>query len=94
MVRIRWSEDSIESLKNICQYIAQDSPYYAMVFRDRIFEIVEHLETFPNMGRHVPESDEDKVREIIYKSYRIIYRLKEGRLEIITIIHGSRLLRL
>jgi len=94
MVKIKWSEDSIEVLKDICQYIAQDSPYYAKIFNDRIFEMVEHLETFPNMGRSVPESDDTNVREIIYKGYRIIYQVRNDYLEIITIIHGSRLLKL
>ena len=94
MVKVRWSKDSIEALKEICLYIAQDSVYYAKMFNDRVFEMVEHLEIFPDMGRHVPESDVENVREIIYKSYRIIYQKKNDYLEIITIIHGSRLLKL
>ncbi|HLG30158.1 MAG TPA: type II toxin-antitoxin system RelE/ParE family toxin [Candidatus Brocadiales bacterium] len=94
MAKIRWSKDSIENLKEICKFIALDSPYYANVFKDRIFEMVEHLESFPEIGRQVPESDDPKVRELIYKGYRIIYQIKEDYLEIITVIHGSRLLKL
>ena len=71
-----------------------DSPYFANILKDRIFEMAEHLELFPEMGRKVPESDDPKVRELIYKNYRIIYQVKEGYLEIITVIHGGRLLRL
>ena len=93
MVKIKWSHDSIEDLKEICRFIALDSPYYANLLRDRIFEMVEHLELFPELGRHVPESDDPTVREFIYKSYRIIYQIKEGYLEIITVIHGARLLK-
>ena len=93
MVKIRWSEDSIENLKEICRFIALDSPYYARVFKDRIFEMVEYLKLFPKIGRQVPESDDSSVKEIIYKAYRIIYQIKEDYLEIITVIHGSRLLR-
>ena len=71
------------------------SPYYANLLNDRVFEMVEHLELFPEMGRRVvPESDDPSVRELIYKNYRIVYQIKEGYLEIITIIHGSRLLKL
>jgi addiction module RelE/StbE family toxin len=94
MVKIKWSKDSIESLKEICSYIAKDSPYYARIFKDRIFEMVEHLEFFPELGRKVPEANDPTVRELIYKSYRIIYQMKENYLEIITVIHGSRLLNL
>lgn len=94
MAKIKWSKDSIDDIKEICRYIAEDSPYYAKLFKDRIFEMVEHLELFPEMGRRVPESDDPSVRELIYKSYRIIYQIKEGHLEIITVLHGSKLLKL
>jgi plasmid stabilization system protein ParE len=93
MAKIKWSHYSIEDLKEICRFIALESPYYASLLNDRIFEMVEHLELFPEMGRHVPESDDPTVRELLYKSYRIIYQIKEGYLEIITVIHGSRLLK-
>jgi len=94
MAKVKWSKDSIEDLKEICRFIASDSPYYAKVFNDRIFEMVEHLELFPEIGRRVPESNDPNVRELIYKVYRIIYQIKEDYLEIITVIHGSRLLKL
>lgn len=94
MAKIKWSKDSLEDLKEICRFIALDSPYYANMLNDRIFEMVEHLELFPEMGRHVPESDDPTVRELLYKNYRIIYQIREGHLEIITVIHSSRLLKL
>ncbi|HCJ66089.1 MAG TPA: type II toxin-antitoxin system RelE/ParE family toxin [Elusimicrobia bacterium] len=94
MVKVKWSKESIEDLKEICKFIALDSSYYAKIFNDRIFEMAEHLELFPEIGRRVPESDDPQVRELIYKGYRIIYQIKEGYLEIITVIHGSRLLKL
>ncbi len=94
MAKIRWSKDSIDDLKEICKFIAEDSLYYANIFQNRIFEIVEHLESFPEMGRKVPEANDPNVRELIYKNYRIAYQIKEDYLEIITVIHGSRLLKL
>jgi plasmid stabilization system protein ParE len=94
MLKIKWSRDSVEDLKEIYQFIVLDSPYYARVFNDRIFEMVEHLEFFSEIGRRVPESDDPHVRELIYKGYRIIYQIRENYLEIITVIHGSKLLKL
>ncbi|MBY9006402.1 MAG: type II toxin-antitoxin system RelE/ParE family toxin [Candidatus Lokiarchaeota archaeon] len=46
------------------------------------------------MGRIVPEINISSVREIIFQNYRIIYRTKIDYVEIITVLHGSRLLRL
>lgn len=42
------------------------------------------------MGRLVPEADRDDVRELIFQGYRIIYRTKPRRVQIITVLHGSR----
>jgi len=42
------------------------------------------------MGRPVPEADRDDVRELIYQGYRIIYRTLPGRIQVVTVIHGSR----
>ena len=93
MVKVKWSKDSIEDLKEICKFIALDSPFYAKMFSERVFEMVEHLESFPEIGRPVTESEDLNVRELIYKGYRIIYQIKGNYLEIITVIHGSRFLR-
>ncbi|KHE92137.1 MAG: hypothetical protein SCABRO_02118, partial [Candidatus Scalindua brodae] len=46
MAKIKWSKDSINDLKEIYKFIALDSPYYAKLFNDRVFEMVEHLELF------------------------------------------------
>lgn len=43
MVKVKWSRDSIEDLRGICKFIALDTPYYARIFNDRVFELVEHL---------------------------------------------------
>ncbi len=44
MTKVRWSKNAIESLKNVLKYIAEDSLYYAKVFKERILAMVEHLE--------------------------------------------------
>jgi plasmid stabilization system protein ParE len=47
---------------------------------------------FPEMGRIVPEYKNPSLREKILGDYRIVYRLKENSIEIVIIVHGSRLL--
>ena len=92
MVKVKWSNQSLDDLKEICNYIAVDSPYYAKICNDRIFEMVEHLKNFPEMGTLLKESEDKNVKQLIYKSYRIIYQITDDFIEILTIIHGSRLL--
>ena len=94
MVRIEWTDRSLEDLNDIYDYIARDSKSYATLFSKKLYVTVQKLNEFPNMGRIVPEINISSVREIIYQNYRIIYRIKTDYIEIITVFHGSRLLKL
>lgn len=48
------------------------------------------LKTFPELGRLVLESNMPDVRELVFQGYRIIYRLSKYRIDILTVLHGSR----
>lgn len=72
---IEWSLRARTDLRDLKAYIAKDSPYYARRFTDRIIASVERLVDYPKIGRPVPEAESrDDVRELIYQSYRIIYK--------------------
>ncbi len=42
----------------------------------------------------VPEFQDPKLREIIHQPYRIVYRLLENEVHILTVHHSARILRL
>ena len=93
-MRIEWTEPALDDLAAIREYIARDSEQYAVQFVGRIIDAVEKLSSFPEMGRKVPESRRrDRVRELLFQNYRIIYRLASERIQIIAVLHGARDLR-
>jgi len=92
-MKIEWTDPAIESLRNLHDYIAKDSEVYARSFIQRIVLAVEKLTNFPRLGRVVPEADEETIRELLYQNYRIIYRIKGERVEVLTVIQGSHDLR-
>jgi len=53
-------------------------------------EIVEKLPEFPNLGRKVPEVDDESIREIIFYNYRLIYKLADELILVLGIIHAAR----
>lgn len=61
MVRIEWNERALEDLNEIHDYIARDSKNYANLFVKKIYEIVQKLREFPNIGRIVPEIDNPSI---------------------------------
>ena len=94
MARLRWTPQALEDIEAICAYIARDSNYYARMFASQIIEKASTLESFPKAGRIVPESNREDVREMIHGSYRIIYRLINDEVQILTVHHSARLLDL
>jgi len=92
MAKIIWTPQSLSDLDSVAEYIAKDSIYYAILFVENIIKSVESLELFPQMGRVVPEYQNKSIREIFYKSYRIIYEIQNTTIDILTIFHSSRLL--
>jgi len=92
MARIIWSPEAVANLEEICKYIAEDSEYYASIFAQRIWELVETIATFPLAGRMVPEYRRKELRERIFHGYRIVYLVKPEAVEIVAIVHGARLL--
>ncbi|HEY9849009.1 MAG TPA: type II toxin-antitoxin system RelE/ParE family toxin [Leptolyngbyaceae cyanobacterium] len=94
MAIINWTSQALADLEAIGDFIARDAPSFAQVFVDRVFQAVERLENFPRSGRIVPEFGQEDIREIIFGSYRIVYLVREDDLNILTVFHSSRLLRL
>lgn len=90
MTRVRWTPQAAEDLQAIYDFIARDSPHYAQLTAEKILATIDLLEQFPLMGRQVPESSREDLRELIKPPYRIVYRTGEV-LKILTIFRASRL---
>ncbi len=62
------------------------------LFAIDVIAAVERLSSFPNLGRKVPEKNDPLIREIILGNFRIVYRVRDAVVELLTIHHGARLL--
>ncbi len=91
-MKIVWSDRSIDRLRAIHDFIAEESISGAASVIKQIFDAVEQLRMFPNSGRIVPEYELVEVREILSKPYRILYRISDDRVEIVNVLHSRQLL--
>lgn len=89
-MKVIWSEQALLDVEHIRDYIAQDSPPYAKPFVERLLQATRHLPQFLQSGRLMPEANSPSIREVIYRGYRIIYRLRPDAVEIVMVVHGSR----
>ena len=89
-MNIKWTDTALRHLSQIHDYIAQNSPRYALAMVDRITQRSKQCGKFPLMAGKVPEYDRDDVREVLEYPYRIIYRVLSERVDVLAVVHGAR----
>lgn len=79
-------------LADIVRYIARHNSDAAARVGYELIARAESLAQFPEIGRMVPEFRNRDLREVICRSYRVIYRLKrkDHQIQIIRFWHGAR----
>jgi toxin ParE1/3/4 len=93
-MNIAWSHEALLRLFEIEDFISQDSPERAEKFIDQIIEHAGSFSDQPLRGRIVAEISNPDIRELIYRRYRIVYRINGNNLDILTVFEGHRLLRI
>ena len=90
--QVALSPTARRDLRDIVRYISLDSPERAVTFGQFLVSSTKRLADFPEMGRVVPEFDNPSIREIIVRSYRVIYRLDHDdcRVDVARLWHGAR----
>lgn len=92
-MNIEWTNQAEDRVYDIAAYIALDSIIEAEKWVDNIFDYVKRLEKFPESGRYVPElSGRKGLRELVFKNYRIIYRIEKSTIYILTVRNYKQIL--
>ncbi len=79
----------LEDILAIKEHLAGHSASAATRFVESVFAKVGQLESFPQLGRMVPEYQQLAIRELLYRQYRIVYRLlDDGRVSVIAVRSG------
>lgn len=80
-----------DDLRSIVQFIARQSAQeIGQRVGSSLIDKALTLSTLPERGRVVPELKNSAVREIFFKSYRIVYRLRGTTVEVIRFWHAAR----
>ena len=91
MVALRYSHTSLTDLKAIHDFIAKDSVANAKRFINDLRQHITVLKQYPEFGFPTYPERYKNLRQVLYKSYRIIYLFDEDVIYIITICHQQRL---
>jgi len=88
---IEWTERALTDLRAIDGYIAADNPGAAERWVGRLIAKAEAAARLPLAGRVVPEKARSDVREVFLRTYRIVYRVLEDSILVLTVLEGRRL---
>ena len=89
-MRVTWTPNAVRALATIIETISLDNKISAGKFRDRILTLVyKTLTTAPLIGK--PGRVTNTREFVVYSSYQLVYRVKDGVIQIISLRHSARL---
>ena len=89
-MKVVWTNRAFDHLLRIREHLGLTSSVYADQVMDRLIARSEQLSSFPRSGRQVPEYAQDDVRELVAPPYRLIYRVRPERVDVLAVVHGRQ----
>jgi len=94
--RVNLSQQAQNDLEQIFYYITDDNINNATNFILQLEKKIYSLENFPQRHPLIPENEffGTNYRHLIFKKYRVVYRITEKSVFILRIFHGAKLMDL
>lgn len=89
MAVIRWTLEAVRWMEEIYRYIATDNPEAASRVVQAIYDKVQLLCEFPEIGYIYRRHERGDIRILLYGHYRIAYQIGSGSVEILGIFHSG-----
>ena len=92
MINIKFNPIAISDMNEIKEYIGQDSPEAANRVINNIFDKIESLSNFPNLGLSLSEKIgiTTRYKYLICDKYIVFYLFENEVISIMRVIHGKR----
>lgn len=91
MIGLHWSPRARANFLEIFFFLENENPPSANKFALNISTRLNNLRQFPLMGRMVPEYEDPTLRELLWKSFRIVYQYRqENLIELVAIVPSRR----
>jgi plasmid stabilization system protein ParE len=91
-MEVVFTEQFLDRLEEYADYIALDNIPAAVEWAQKTLHQCRILSEYPGSGRIVPELGLTQIREILHGNYRLIYEIKPGQIQLLTIWHNRQML--
>ena len=85
-----WTDDALEQVSAIGEHLTLTSPKYAELIVADLFDRVRPLVDYPKLGPVYRKASLPQVRELLIKSYRIVYYVGRAQIDIIAVLHQKQ----
>ena len=92
MVKIYLTPFAKSELREIQKYISLNNPLQAKHVANKIVNEIKKIPLHPTKGRPIIIKTAFTIRQILVYNYKIFYRELNGRFEVVSIYHSTRLL--
>ncbi|MEM7480055.1 MAG: type II toxin-antitoxin system RelE/ParE family toxin [Acidobacteriota bacterium] len=89
---LAWAEPALGDLEAIQGTFGRDSEAFASRVLDKVIGAVERIVPVPRLGRVVAELEDERIRELVFHSFRIIYRVEAKQIVVLSVLQGGRTL--
>jgi toxin ParE1/3/4 len=86
-VRVNWLAAALHNLEEQADFIAENNLESGQKMLTEIASAVNQLARFPSLGR---AGRVDGTRELIVPPYIVVYRVRNGTIEVLRLLHGAQ----
>ena len=90
-MKVVWTEAALADLDETLAFAGANYPSVAIPLEKRIRAVVARIGRWPESARRVEQRPDVRVVPLLRYPYRIFYRLRDDRVEILHIHHTARL---
>ncbi len=90
-----FSESALSDLEEIIKHYSDEGvPHIGKAFVASIVKGTETLPKNPDIGRMVPEFQDQKIRDLIHPPFRLVYLRESKSIHVVRVWRSERLLKL
>ncbi len=81
-MKIVFKDTFLNRLSDQVKFIAKDSPNRARKFKNQLLTEIKKISNFPLKHRKSIYFEDQNIRDLIFKGYTVVYRIKEKKIEV------------